>query len=108
MDDPSRGLQLYRNFIIIWNQPASWLQITILVLPSEADLYITHKFCPISLLNTDYKIVMRVCANRLGPILARKIGHHQRRFIPGRDGRENIINIQMVIDLINAKNERGQ
>jgi hypothetical protein len=49
----------------------------------------------------------RVWANRLGPILANKIGHHQRGFIPGRDGRENIINIQMIIDLLNAKNEEG-
>jgi hypothetical protein len=70
-------------------------------------LYSTHKFCPISLLNTDYKMVMRVWANRLGPILANKIGHHQRGFIPGRDGHENIINVQMIIDLLNAKNEEG-
>jgi hypothetical protein len=88
-------------------QPASWLQITILVLPKEVDSYITYKFHPISLLNTDYKINIRVWANRLGPILARKIGHHQRGFIPGRDGQENIINVQMIIDLINAKNEEG-
>jgi hypothetical protein len=77
------------------------------VLPKEVDLYTTHKFRPISLLNTDYKIVMRVWANRLGPILAKKIGHHQRGSIPGKDGWENIINIQMIIDLINAKNEEG-
>jgi hypothetical protein len=41
-------------------QPASWSQITILVLPKEADSYTTHKFRPISLLNTDYKLVIRV------------------------------------------------
>jgi hypothetical protein len=52
-------------------------------------------------------MVMKVWANRLGPILANKIGHHQRGFILGRDGRENIINIQMIIDLLNAKNEEG-
>ena len=50
---------------------------------------------------------MRVWANRLGPILAKKIGHHQRGFIPGRDDRENIINVQMIIDLINARAEEG-
>jgi hypothetical protein len=88
-------------------QPQSWTQIIISVLPKEADSYSTHKFRPISLLNTDYKLVMRVWANRLGPILARKIGHHQRGFIPERDGRENIINVQMIIDMINAKNEEG-
>jgi hypothetical protein len=41
-------------------QPASWSQITISVLFKEVDSYITYKFCPISLLNTDYKIVIRV------------------------------------------------
>jgi hypothetical protein len=50
---------------------------------------------------------MRAWANRLGPILAKKIGHHQRGFILGRDGLENIINVQMIIDLINAKNKEG-
>jgi hypothetical protein len=50
---------------------------------------------------------LRVWANRQGPILANKIGHHQRGFIPGRGGWENIINIQMIINLLNAKNEEG-
>ena len=88
-------------------QPKSWGEILVTVLPKEPDSYSTHKFRPISLLNTDYKMVMRIWANRLGPILANKIGHHQRGFIPGRDGRENIINVQLVIDLINARNEEG-
>jgi hypothetical protein len=41
-------------------QPTSWLQITILVLPKKANSYTIHKFYPISLLNTSYKLVMRV------------------------------------------------
>jgi hypothetical protein len=88
-------------------QPQFWAQIVIAILPKEADSYSMHKFCPNSLLNTDYKLVMRVWANRLGPILARKIGHHQRGFIPGRDSRENIVNVQMIIEMINAKNKEG-
>ena len=43
----------------------------------------------------------------MGPILAKRIGHHQGGFIATRDGRENIINVQLLIDLINAKNEEG-
>ena len=48
---------------------------------------------------------MRVWANRMGPVLVNRIGHHQRGFIPTRDGRENIINVQLLINLI--KNEEG-
>ena len=84
-------------------QPDSWLDINVAVLPKEEDSYSTHKFRPISLLNNDYKIVMRVWADRMGPILAKRIGHHQRGFIPTQDGRENIINVQLLIDLINTK-----
>ena len=88
-------------------QPKSWGKIIISVLPKEPDSYSTHKYRPISLLNTDYKTAMRVWANRLGPILADLIGEHQRGFIPGRDGRENVITAQLIIDLVNAKNEEG-
>ena len=41
-------------------QPDSWLDINVAVLPREEDSYSTHKFRPMSLLNNDYKIVMRV------------------------------------------------
>ena len=64
------------------SQPDSWMDISMAVLPKEEDSYSTHKFRPISLLNNDYKIVMRVWANRMGPILSKRIGHHQCGFIP--------------------------
>ena len=47
-------------------QPDSWLDINVAVLPKEEDSYSTHKFRPISLLNNDYKIVMRVWATGWG------------------------------------------
>jgi hypothetical protein len=37
---------------------------------------------------------MRIWADRLGPILNQIVGGHQLGFIPGRDGRENILNLQ--------------
>ena len=89
------------------SQPDSWREIIISALNKVEDPYSTHLYRPISLLNTDYKTVMRCWANRLGPILADKIGHHQRGFIPGRDGRDNIINVQLITDLLNARSEEG-
>ena len=89
------------------DQPASWKNIIILALNKVEDPYTTHLYRPISHLNTDYKTLMRCWADRVGPLLATKIGEHQRGFIPGRDGRENILNVQLVIDLINAKGEDG-
>ena len=88
-------------------QPQSWTDILVAVLPKVQDAFSTHLYRPISLLNADYKNIMRAWANRLGPILAELVGHHQRGFIPGRDGRENIINVQLIIDLLNAKTEEG-
>jgi hypothetical protein len=82
-------------------QPQSWGQLLISVLPKEADSYCMHKYRPYRSQH-QLQTGVRVWADRLGPILADKIGHHQRGFIPGRDGRENIINVQ-----INSKNEEG-
>jgi hypothetical protein len=62
---------------------------------------------PISLTNTDYKIIMRIWANRLGPMLNSVVGGHQLGFIPGRDGRENVINEQFLIDYYQHKGLRG-
>src|SRR5688572_4497911 len=64
--------------------PSSLREVIITTLPKVEDAYSTNLYRPISLLNTDYKIIARVWANRLGPILNKLIGHHQRGFIPGR------------------------
>jgi hypothetical protein len=40
---------------------------------------------------------MRIWADRLGPILNQKVGGHLG-FIPGRDGTENILNQQILMD----------
>lgn len=44
---------------------------------------------PISLLNTDIKILARVLANRLKPILPTVINPDQTGFIAGREARDN-------------------
>ena len=82
-------------------------EATIILLPKEKDSHACSMYRPISLTNTDYKIIMRVWANRLGPILHSIVGGHQLGFIPGRDGRENILNTQAFIDYYVHKHIEG-
>ena len=82
--------------------PESFKLAYIATLPKVPDSFCTALYRPISLLNCDYKIMMRAWSHRLGPILHEIIGHHQRGFIPSRDGRENILNAQLIIDLIES------
>ena len=54
---------------------------------------------PITLLNTDYKIIAKVYANRLKKIIQQVVGENQRGFIPNRDIRTNIIEAKSIINL---------
>ena len=86
--------------------PDDFLDNEVALLPKVPDPFHTSMYRPITLTNSDYKIVLRVWANRLGKILSRIIGPHQKGFIPGRDGRENIITVQACIDKM-VKNLEG-
>ena len=75
--------------------------------PKVPDPFNTGLFRPITLANSDYKIILQVWAMRLGPIMNDIIGEHQRGFIPGRDGRENIIVMQAIADRLYKAKEGG-
>lgn len=59
---------------------------------------------PISLLNLDLKILTKILANRLIPLLASIIGQDQVGFMPGREARDNIIKALL---LTHAAGTRG-
>ena len=61
---------------------------------------------PISLLNTDLKIISKVLAKRLIEVL-KDIIHPSQKCIPGRQITDNIHLAQDLIDLINRKNEEA-
>ena len=80
------------------NVPESYRLAHVTLLPKEADPYNTGLYRPISLTNADYKIMTRIWAKRLDKVLKKHIGHHQRGFISERDGRENILMVQMLME----------
>ena len=62
---------------------------------------------PISLLNTDYKIIAKIIANRLKKVLPTIIHEDQSFGIKGRSIQDNIILMKSLIDFINQKNLGG-
>jgi hypothetical protein len=51
---------------------------------------------PITLLNTDYRLLAKILAARMGPVLAAAIGPEQTAFLPGRLIGDNITLLQLL------------
>ena len=57
---------------------------------------------PITLLDTDYRILARVLASRLAPVLAKVMGTEQSAFLPGRLIGDNIMFMQLLPHLLRS------
>ena len=57
---------------------------------------------PITLLNSDYRLLAKALANRLGPALAKAIEEAQTAFLPGRQIGENILFLQLLPELLRS------
>ena len=89
--------------------PQSWREgIIILIykgrrLPREA--LESHR--PITLLNSDYKLVGKVFSNRLQPALAELIDQLQTAFLCGRDPRHNVVFLQSMLEWLATSEQQG-
>lgn len=71
--------------------PPSWQQARLIMLPKPGqNLLETKAFCPISVLNQDYRLFASVLSARLNRFIAQYINDDQTGFIPGRDIGDNI------------------
>lgn len=62
--------------------PTTWLEARIVVIPKEGkELTIPQNYRPISLLNSDYKILMTVMATRLNQVIGFYVHRDQAEFI---------------------------
>jgi hypothetical protein len=57
---------------------------------------------PITLLNTDHRLLAKVLARRLSPLLAEAIGPEQAGFLTGRRGSDNILALQLLPAVLQA------
>ena len=94
---------LARLFISIWQVgvvPDGFLAGLIACLHKSGDRAESGNYRPITLLNTDYRILAKILANRLNPCLQRLIGPEQTAFLQRRHMGDNIIFLQSLPRLL--------
>jgi len=76
--------------------PQGFLEGLISPIHKAGDATVMSNYRPICLLNTDYRIMTKVLATRLGPVLAAAVGSEQAAFLPGRTITSTITFLQLL------------
>ncbi|KAK4395689.1 putative mitochondrial protein [Sesamum angolense] len=78
------------------------------LIPKSPRAHTVDQFRPISLCNTTYKVISKILANKLKPLLHKIISPFQIAFVPGRNINENsIISQEIMHYLHNKKGKKG-
>eukprot|EP00253_Pinus_taeda_P002669 PITA_02669 len=77
------------------------------LIPKETNPRSFDRYRPISLCNSSYKIVAKLLANRIKPLLQNLISPAQGGFVKGRQILDNVIQIQEALHSSYARKEQG-
>lgn len=78
--------------------PSPWTLAKLILLPKQGrDSALPESYRPISLLNTDYKILTKILATRLSKIQDKYIHSDQTGFINRQQIRDNVRHIRNII-----------
>ncbi|KAG1652157.1 hypothetical protein FOA52_010257 [Chlamydomonas sp. UWO 241] len=97
---------LYTAIGTTGQSPSGYLDGVIRCLPKPGDAADPANYRPITLLNTDYRLMSKVLAARLAPLLARSIPPEQTAFLPGRLIGDNLAMLQLLPDWLRLCGER--
>ncbi|KAG7594616.1 Zinc finger CCHC-type superfamily [Arabidopsis thaliana x Arabidopsis arenosa] len=81
-----------------------WNATTLVLIPKTQNASRVADFRPISCLNTMYKVISKLLADRLKSILPSVISHSQSAFLPGRLLSENVLLASEIVQGYNRKN----
>ena len=86
--------------------PESMRQALILLLFKKEDPELLKNWRPISLLNTDYKIITKVLVNRIKPVMPTIIHPERCCSVPGRASENNATLLRDVCDYLKVNEQR--
>lgn len=96
---------LFNDILTSGSFPPSWNTAIITVIPKTGrDQLVPKSYCPISLLNQDYKVFTALLAKHLNKIVPRYIDPDQTGFIPFRDIMDNVFKMLGVIHYCKSQN----
>ena len=87
--------------------PRGFLDGATTVLYKKGDRTEPGNYRPITLLGSDYRLLARLLATRLGGALAPVIDREQTGFLPGRSIGENILTLQLLPGLLSHQRRSG-
>jgi hypothetical protein len=79
----------------------------ITLIPKENEAKTSDRYKPIALCNVVYKIISKVIANRLKPLLPTLVSQEQARFVEGRQIMDNIIHAHKLIHTLKLQKREG-
>ena len=85
--------------------PTGFTQGLLIVLFKKGDPLDVANYRPITLLNTDYRLLAKILVARLAPPLAKTITPEQTAFLPGRHIGENILLLQLLPSYLQAHDQ---
>ena len=98
--------EVFNNALLKGILPRSMREAIVKLLHKKKDFKNLKNWRPISLLNTDYKILSKIIVNRLTPLFQKHILPQQNAGLPKRRMENIHYNIQALLELANQRNEQ--